>query len=244
MERLTIFSMVRADKLPRLFEMVAEALRQPKKDNKQGTSSSQGDSSSSNSNNTPDAKTNDKDQSKNTNSNKSNVDNNSNGNSNGKSNQSSSQGSSNKSSETGSSSSSSGHTTSGSDAANSSSTNDYAALTLPCVSFPSRRKPSVPHHPHPLYMTVTLMKDEDPQKQCFHCVLTDWEGTNGRMGFVTPELLRMLFSETIESGLVAETVANKAKAPPNMSAPGTEDDDDDGDFGGDDVDYDYNDLDD
>lgn len=48
----------------------------------------------------------------------------------------------------------------------------------------------------PLYMTVTLMSDNDPRKRCFHCVLTDTPATSsGKIGVVTPELLAMLFTE-------------------------------------------------
>ena len=51
----------------------------------------------------------------------------------------------------------------------------------------------------PLYMTVTLMSDDDPCKRCFHCVLTDTPATSsGALGTVTPELLAMLFTEEVE----------------------------------------------
>mmetsp|Transcript_1210 Transcript_1210/g.3125 ORF Transcript_1210/g.3125 Transcript_1210/m.3125 type:complete len:152 (-) Transcript_1210:1594-2049(-) len=33
---------------------------------------------------------------------------------------------------------------------------DYAAMTLPCVAFPSRRSRGTNHHPNPLYMTVSV----------------------------------------------------------------------------------------
>jgi hypothetical protein len=39
------------------------------------------------------------------------------------------------------------------------------------------------------------MADEDPRKRCFHCVFTDCPGTNGTLGFITPELLALLFNE-------------------------------------------------
>lgn len=45
------------------------------------------------------------------------------------------------------------------------------------------------------------MTDDDPRKRCFHCVLTDCPGTNGAMGFITPELLAMLFTERIDNGV-------------------------------------------
>lgn len=45
----------------------------------------------------------------------------------------------------------------------------------------------------PLFMTVTLMADEDVRKRCFHCMFTDCPGTDGALGSITPELLAMLF---------------------------------------------------
>ena len=75
---------------------------------------------------------------------------------------------------------------------------DYAAITLPCVDFPAmkkRREAAEPsRHSDPLYVTVTLMGDEDPRKRCFHCVLTDCPGTKGALGSITPELLSSLFT--------------------------------------------------
>jgi hypothetical protein len=71
---------------------------------------------------------------------------------------------------------------------------EYAAMTLPCISFPSRKTPGTSHHPNPLYMTMALMSDEDPRRRCFHCILTDDPGTNETMGFITPELMALLFS--------------------------------------------------
>lgn len=64
---------------------------------------------------------------------------------------------------------------------------NYEAMTLPCIKF------STPGGPSQLYITVTLMPDEDPKKRCFHCLLTDCPGTNGEIGPITPELLGMLF---------------------------------------------------
>jgi hypothetical protein len=49
------------------------------------------------------------------------------------------------------------------------------------------------------------MPDEDISKRCFHCVFTDCKGTDGKMGFITPDLLAKLFaypgrvSEKLES---------------------------------------------
>lgn len=39
------------------------------------------------------------------------------------------------------------------------------------------------------------MPDEDVRKRCFHCVFTDWKGTDGKMGFITPALLAKLFAD-------------------------------------------------
>jgi hypothetical protein len=64
---------------------------------------------------------------------------------------------------------------------------DYLAVTLPCIKF----KPS---NKLQLYITVTLMADEDPRKRCFHCVLSDTPGTKEAIGPITPELLEMMFS--------------------------------------------------
>ena len=82
---------------------------------------------------------------------------------------------------------------------------NFSTITLPCASFSLRPKPldgkgsdeSNKQQEYftikPLYMTVTLMADDDPRKRCFHCVLTDCPGTNGSLGRVTPELLSLLF---------------------------------------------------
>ena len=80
-------------------------------------------------------------------------------------------------------------------------TGNYTAVTLPCTNFGPRRRPvgvggekgDAHFTVKPLYMTVTLMTDEDPRKRCFHCVLTDCPGTNGNLGRVTPELLSLMF---------------------------------------------------
>lgn len=39
------------------------------------------------------------------------------------------------------------------------------------------------------------MPDEDVRKRCFHCILTDYCGTDGQLGFVTPELLANYFAD-------------------------------------------------
>ena len=83
-------------------------------------------------------------------------------------------------------------------------------MTLPCVSFPSRSKPGSPHHPNPLYMTISLMTDEDPRKRCFHCMLTDDPGTNGSVGFITPELLALLFSAELPKSAQLRVESSKS----------------------------------
>lgn len=100
---------------------------------------------------------------------------------------------------------------------------NYSAITLPCISFqPSdQTQPKIVNikinetamegskevndkqddllqksdEPNPLYITVTLMTDDDPRKRCFHCVFTDCSGTNGSLGSITPDLLSMLFTK-------------------------------------------------
>ena len=101
---------------------------------------------------------------------------------------------------------------------------DFSAVTLPCILFPSNypedcavhhaKKRLKEHHsrgedvretnhnnrrqsdlPIQLYMTVTLMTDDDPRKRCFHCVFTDSPATQDHIGSVTTELLAMLFTE-------------------------------------------------
>lgn len=78
---------------------------------------------------------------------------------------------------------------------------DYAAITLPCVDFSTifredyaRTTLSEPEA-RQLYMTVTLMNDDDVRKRCFHCAFTDCPGTKGALGSVTPELLSALFAK-------------------------------------------------
>lgn len=76
----------------------------------------------------------------------------------------------------------------------------YDTMTLPCVAFPSSREKSKAGEPaNPLYITVTLMADEDPRKRLFHCVFTDCPGTDGALGSVTPELLTKLFTRSQKS---------------------------------------------
>jgi PAS domain-containing protein len=73
---------------------------------------------------------------------------------------------------------------------------NYTAITLPCATFrPRTTTDGLQLVDQPLYMTVTLMSDDDPRKRCFHCVFTDCPGTNGALGSVTPELLSLLFTQ-------------------------------------------------
>lgn len=81
----------------------------------------------------------------------------------------------------------------------------YSAVTLPCVEFPAFHVSEKEHNSkqqsesnkeklrRPLYMTVTLIDDEDPRKRCFHCVLTENSGTKGALTTVTPNSFAMLF---------------------------------------------------
>jgi len=101
---------------------------------------------------------------------------------------------------------------------------NYEALTLPCISFPSRYKRPLKDNediPIPLYMTVsvgpffkhfctdiflrfrfshhvsqvTLMFDEDPRKRCLHCIFTDNPGTKNSIGAVSADLLALVLSK-------------------------------------------------
>jgi hypothetical protein len=76
---------------------------------------------------------------------------------------------------------------------------DYTAITLPCINFPAMKKRNEGFSEAdsvigPLTVTVTLMADKDPRRRCFHCVFTNCRGTNGALGTLTPELLASLFS--------------------------------------------------
>ena len=73
---------------------------------------------------------------------------------------------------------------------------EWQAITLECTPFSSKKSNDESHHPNPLYITVALMYDDDQQQRCFHCILTDCPGTNGKFGSVTPELLAMLISSS------------------------------------------------
>lgn len=60
---------------------------------------------------------------------------------------------------------------------------------------------------NPLYVNVALMDDDDREKSCFHCILSDCPpGLKGKLGGVTPELFAKLFAAPI-SGTKKEVVA-------------------------------------
>jgi hypothetical protein len=86
-------------------------------------------------------------------------------------------------------------------AVNSSRTADYTAITLPCTTFRPRISSNIKSCKifleSLLFMTITLMKDDDPKKRCFHCLFTDCPGSNGTLGSVTPELMATLFTHRI-----------------------------------------------
>jgi len=70
---------------------------------------------------------------------------------------------------------------------------EYEYITVPCVPFPGLTEFKAEH----LYMTVTVMMDDDPRKRCFHCAFTDNPGKNGNVGSITPELLSFLFAKDV-----------------------------------------------
>lgn len=78
---------------------------------------------------------------------------------------------------------------------------DYTAITLPCATFRPRVSSNLKGGKgileSLLYMTVTLMKDEDPKKRCFHCLFTDCPRSSGTLGSVTPDLLGTLYTHQI-----------------------------------------------
>jgi len=83
---------------------------------------------------------------------------------------------------------------------------NYTAMTLPCIDFPAMVKRNqaatksnsvlIPA----LHVTITLMKDKDPSRRCFHCVFTNSKGTNGSLGIITPELFASLFATPLRTG--------------------------------------------
>jgi PAS domain-containing protein len=86
---------------------------------------------------------------------------------------------------------------------------NYTAITLPCTAFHPDKVDTADEN-KPLYITVTLMTDDDPRKRCFHCVFSDFPGTNGFLGTVTPELLSKLFTrDNIKQTISIETRCNR-----------------------------------
>ena len=81
---------------------------------------------------------------------------------------------------------------------------EWQAITLKCIPFSSNNKANERglkttatnsvQQPNPLYINVTLMDDENRDQRCFHCVLTDCPGSNGKLGCVTPELFATLLA--------------------------------------------------
>mmetsp|Transcript_55 Transcript_55/g.84 ORF Transcript_55/g.84 Transcript_55/m.84 type:complete len:424 (+) Transcript_55:3-1274(+) len=151
--RLTIFSIVQADKLSNLFEMIAQALRSSNA-TRISTSAATNETASGTTSSTVGT-----DQEEHSN---------------------------------------------GTSANSINKVENYPTLSLPCIDFPGfyRERHSVgsdgdsssqPPKSPPLYMTVTLMHDEDPRKRCFHGILTDCPGTEGNIGSITPDLLSLLF---------------------------------------------------
>lgn len=78
---------------------------------------------------------------------------------------------------------------------------NYTAITLPCARFRPRviksndKDKEILVLDRLLYITVTLMTDDDPRQRCFHCVFTDCPGADGALRSVTPELLSLLFNQ-------------------------------------------------
>jgi hypothetical protein len=75
---------------------------------------------------------------------------------------------------------------------------DFQGITLPCIDFPAmKRRGLLVDAATPidgLNITITLMGDKDPRRRCFHCVFTNCRGTNGSLGIITPDLLALLFA--------------------------------------------------
>jgi hypothetical protein len=86
---------------------------------------------------------------------------------------------------------------------------DWQAITLKCIPFSSSGKSNdataharrgtktatttnATQRSNPLYVNVTMMDDENRDQRCFHCVLTDCPGSNGKLGCVTPNLFSTL----------------------------------------------------
>jgi hypothetical protein len=112
---------------------------------------------------------------------------------------------------------------------NCSPTDEWQAITLKCIPFPNDPAPSKTSSlaitssstttntvtstrgPHSLSITVALMMDMNRDQRCFHCILTDCPGSNGRLGCVTPELFAKLFNPTTNNGAKTKFVGVMAK---------------------------------
>lgn len=70
----------------------------------------------------------------------------------------------------------------------------WQAITLKCIRFASKQNKQEATHPNPLNITVALMADEDKDKNCFHCIITDCGTGSYGVGSVTPGLLSVLFN--------------------------------------------------
>ena len=57
------------------------------------------------------------------------------------------------------------------------------------------------------------MPDQDLRKRFFHCILTDYSGTDGQLGFITPELLAKYFTDPEHTHVEPETRASPAQSP-------------------------------
>jgi hypothetical protein len=62
--------------------------------------------------------------------------------------------------------------------------------TASSVQYPQQQE----QQHHSLSITVALMEDMNRDQRCFHCILTDCPGTDGKLGSVTPELFAKLFN--------------------------------------------------
>jgi len=66
--------------------------------------------------------------------------------------------------------------------------NNTDIVTLPCIPFDSDD-----FAPNPLYMTVTLINDENPAFRCFHCVITNQPGADGKVGYISKDILECMY---------------------------------------------------
>jgi len=76
----------------------------------------------------------------------------------------------------------------------------YKTVTLPCVPFPKGLTSSAGDEGekslHPLFITVTLMADDNPKNRCMHCLLSGSAGgSDGKIAPITPYILRKMFSD-------------------------------------------------